>query len=125
MNQAISRETGFGKGPDDMTEWGRRALAGLAIYGDRRIVLIALMGIASGLPLLLTLSTLSYWLRSQGVDLAAIGLFAAVGLPYSLKPLWAPVIDQLPVPVLTRMFGQRRGWAYDVDAGRRQTRCPR
>ena len=94
-----------------MTEWGRRALAGLAIYGDRRIVLIALMGVASGLPLLLTLSTLSYWLRSKGVDLAAIGLFAAVGLPYSLKPLWAPIIDQLPVPVLTRLFGQRRGWA--------------
>ncbi len=92
----------------------QRLIAGLAIYGDRRIVLIALMGIASGLPLLLTLSTLSYWLRTQGLDLGAIGLFAAVGIPYSLKLLWAPLIDRLPVPLLTTALGQRRGWAVTI-----------
>lgn len=94
--------------------WWARTVAGLAIYTDRRIVLIALMGVASGLPLLLTLSTLSYWLRTEGLDLGAIGLFAAVGLPYSLKPLWAPVIDQIPIPGLTRRLGQRRGWALAI-----------
>ena len=81
--------------------WVQRLIASLAIYADRRIILIALMGVASGLPLLLTLSTLSYWLRTQGLDLGAIGLFAAVGIPYSLKFLWAPLIDRLPVPILT------------------------
>jgi len=94
--------------------WVQRLIASMAIYADRRIVLIALMGVASGLPLLLTLSTLSYWLRTQGLDLGAIGLFAAVGIPYSLKFLWAPLIDRLPVPFLTRMLGQRRGWAIAI-----------
>lgn len=91
-----------------------RLVRSVAIYGDRRIVLIALMGFASGLPLLLTLSTLSYWLRSRGLDLTTIGIFAAVGLPYSLKFLWAPVIDQCPLPGLTRWLGQRRGWAIAI-----------
>jgi PAT family beta-lactamase induction signal transducer AmpG len=89
----------------------QRFWAGLLIYKDRRIILIALMGVASGLPLLLTLSTLGYWLRIQGLDLTSIGLFAAVGLPYSLKFLWAPIIDKVPLPVLTARFGQRRSWA--------------
>ncbi len=93
---------------------GQRLLTSVAIYGDRRIVLIALMGVASGMPLLLTLSTLSYWLRTQGLDLTSIGLFAAVGLPYSLKFLWAPVIDTLPLPFFTQTFGQRRGWALAI-----------
>ena len=87
---------------------------GIAIYGDRRIVLIALMGLASGLPLLLTLSTLGWWLRKEGVDLTTIGIFAAVGLPYATKFLWAPIIDQLPFPLMTRLFGQRRGWALAI-----------
>ncbi|NMM45833.1 AmpG family muropeptide MFS transporter [Rhodospirillaceae bacterium KN72] len=97
-----------------MTEWGRRALAGLAIYKDRRIVLIALMGIASGLPLLLTLSTLTYWLRTVGVDRTTIGILALVGLPYTLKPLWAPILDQLPAPYPFARLGQRRGWAIII-----------
>ncbi|MDF1750009.1 MAG: MFS transporter [Alphaproteobacteria bacterium] len=92
----------------------QRFWAGLLIYKDRRVLLIALMGIASGLPLLLTLSTLGYWLRTQGLDLTSIGLFAAVGLPYSLKFLWAPVIDKVPLPVLTAQLGQRRSWALFI-----------
>ena len=62
----------------------------LAVYADRRILLIAFMGFSSGLPLLLTLSTLSYWLAKLGVSKTSIGLFALVGTPYSFKFLWAP-----------------------------------
>ncbi|MGE3968521.1 MAG: MFS transporter, partial [Dongiaceae bacterium] len=57
----------------------------LAVYLDRRMLVILLMGFSSGLPLLLTLSTLSYWLAKVGVDKTAIGLFALVGIPYSFK----------------------------------------
>ncbi|MEX2009087.1 MAG: MFS transporter, partial [Dongiaceae bacterium] len=89
----------------------------LRVYRDRRIFVIFLMGFSSGLPLLLTLSTLSYWLAKVGVDKTAIGLFALVGVPYSLKFLWAPVIDQVSLPGLTRLFGRRRGWALATQAG--------
>ncbi len=82
----------------------------IAVYGDRRLLVILLMGFSSGLPLLLTLSTLSYWLSKLGVDRTAIGLFASVGLPYSLKFLWAPFLDQIRPPFL----GRRRGWALVI-----------
>src|SRR3546814_16664019 len=74
------------------------------------------MGFSSGLPLLLTLSTLSYWLAKVGVDKTSIGLFALVGLPYSLKFLWAPVIDQVRIPGLARLLGHRRSWALVTQA---------
>ena len=72
---------------------------------------ILAMGFASGLPLLLTTSTLSYWLSTRGVDKTAIGLFALVGLPYALKFLWAPALDLVAVPWLGRRLGRRRAWA--------------
>lgn len=93
-----------------LTTWGRA----LSVYRDRRFVYILLMGFSSGLPLLLTLSTLSYWLATVGIDKTAIGLFALVGLPYSFKFLWAPVIDHVALPVVTRRFGRRRGWALVI-----------
>jgi PAT family beta-lactamase induction signal transducer AmpG len=70
-------------------------------------MLVALvMGFASGLPLLLTISVLQAWMKEEGVDLAVIGLMALVGLPYTLKFLWAPVLDRYTIP----LFGRRRGW---------------
>jgi PAT family beta-lactamase induction signal transducer AmpG len=81
-----------------------------AVYLDRRMLAIALMGFASGLPLLLTTSTLSYWLATRGVDKTTIGLFALVGLPYSLKFLWAPALDAVRVPWLGARLGRRRAW---------------
>ncbi|MGH8635529.1 MAG: AmpG family muropeptide MFS transporter [Burkholderiales bacterium] len=71
-----------------------------------RMLIAALMGFASGLPLLLTGSVLQAWLRDGGVDLASIGLFALVGLPYTLKFLWSPLFDRYALPLL----GRRRGW---------------
>ena len=82
----------------------------IAVYSDRRLLVILLMGFSSGLPLLLTLSTLSYWLSKLGVDRTSIGLFASVGLPYSFKFLWAPFLDQIRPPFL----GRRRGWALVI-----------
>ena len=71
-------------------------------------------GFASGLPLLLTLSTLTFWLAEAKVDKAAIGLFALVGLPYTWKFVWAPIIDRVPLPLFTPLLGRRRGWLLFV-----------
>jgi PAT family beta-lactamase induction signal transducer AmpG len=84
---------------------------GRSLYFDRRMLAIALMGFASGLPLLLTTSTLGYWLSKVGIDKTTIGLFALVGLPYALKFLWAPVLDRATIPVLGAALGRRRSWA--------------
>ncbi len=76
-----------------------------AIFSGRMLVAL-LMGFASGLPLLLTGSVLQAWLKDGGIDLKAIGLFALVGLPYTLKFLWSPLFDRYALPYL----GRRRGW---------------
>jgi PAT family beta-lactamase induction signal transducer AmpG len=73
-------------------------------------MIVLLLGFSSGLPLALSGSTLQIWMREAGVDLGTIGLFALVGTPYTLKFLWAPLVDALHVPVFTRAFGRRRGW---------------
>ncbi|HZK89523.1 MAG TPA: AmpG family muropeptide MFS transporter [Stellaceae bacterium] len=72
------------------------------------------MGFSSGLPLALTFGTLSYWLAELGVSLTAIGLFGLVRASYSLKFLWSPLIDRLPIPFLTRRLGRRRSWALTI-----------
>ncbi|MFD2232503.1 AmpG family muropeptide MFS transporter [Phaeospirillum tilakii] len=81
-----------------------------AAYLDRRVLQMLVLGFASGLPLLLTFSTLSAWLKTEGIGRATIGAFALVGTPYALKFLWAPLIDRLSLPLLTRRLGRRRGW---------------
>ena len=77
---------------------------------DPRMVALALLGFSSGLPLLLIYSTLSFWLMEEGLTIATVGLFAATSTPYSLKFLWAPLLDRLPLPGLTRWLGRRRGF---------------
>ncbi len=83
---------------------------GFAVYLQPRVLIVMLLGFSSGLPLALSGSTLLVWMREAGVDLGTIGLFALVGTPYTLKFLWAPLVDALHVPLLTRAFGRRRGW---------------
>lgn len=68
------------------------------------------LGFAGGLPFLLVFSTLTAWLRDDGVSRSAIGFFAWVGITYSVKVLWAPVVDRLALPILTKRLGQRRSW---------------
>jgi PAT family beta-lactamase induction signal transducer AmpG len=88
----------------------RRLSDTLAVYLKRRVLVVAFLGFSSGLPLALSGSTLLVWMREVGVDLGTIGLFALVGTPYTVKFLWAPLVDALDVPVLSRRFGRRRGW---------------
>jgi MFS transporter, PAT family, beta-lactamase induction signal transducer AmpG len=92
------------------------APSGFSVYLQPRVLIVAAMGFASGLPLLLTLSTLSLWLAEAGIDKTTIGLFALVGLPYSIKFLWSPVIDRMPLPPFTALLGRRRGWAIAIQA---------
>jgi len=73
---------------------------------SRRMLVALVMGFACGLPLLLTMSVLQAWMKDEGVDLAVIGMMALVGLPYTLKFLWAPFLDRFTLPFL----GRRRGW---------------
>jgi MFS transporter, PAT family, beta-lactamase induction signal transducer AmpG len=81
-----------------------------AVYLKRRVLIVLFLGFSSGLPLALSGSTLLVWMTESGVNLGTIGLFALVGTPYTIKFLWAPVIDALDVPFLSRHFGRRRGW---------------
>src|SRR5246127_3804608 len=82
----------------------------LAVYCKRRVLIVLFLGFSSGLPLALSGSTLLVWMTEARVNLGTIGLFALVGTPYTLKFLWAPIIDALHVPLFTRKFGRRRGW---------------
>ncbi|KYH01932.1 MFS transporter [Bradyrhizobium sp. DOA1] len=82
----------------------------LAVYLQPRVLIVLFLGFSSGLPLALSGSTLLVWMAEAGVDLGTIGLFALVGTPYTLKFLWAPLVDALHVPLFTRAFGRRRGW---------------
>lgn len=90
-----------------MNPWRRS----FADYTDRRVLLILPLGFASGIPLLLTFSTLSAWFATAGVSRAAIGAFALVGTPYAFKFLWSPLIDRLPPPI---PLGRRRGWGIAI-----------
>ncbi len=75
-----------------------------------------LLGISSGFPLTLLIWTMSYWLSKVGVDKKTIGFAFALGTPYTLKFLWAPLVDGSSIPLLTRLLGQRRAWLWTVQA---------
>src|SRR3982074_1701420 len=97
--------------PDTATRPVRPTIADtLAVYLKPRVLIVLFLGFSAGLPLALSGSTLLVWMREAGVDLGTIGLFALVGTPYTLKFLWAPLVDALHVPLFTRALGRRRGW---------------
>jgi MFS transporter, PAT family, beta-lactamase induction signal transducer AmpG len=83
---------------------------GWRYYLQQKIVVIFFLGFSSGLPFPLVYSTLSFWLAEAGVQLSTVSTFAWLGFAYSLKFIWAPLVDSLRLPVLTRIFGRRRGW---------------
>ncbi|MBL4907367.1 MAG: AmpG family muropeptide MFS transporter [Sneathiella sp.] len=87
-----------------------RWIEAIAIYRDPRVLTILFLGFSSGLPLALTGTTLSLWLREEGITLTSIGLFANVATPYALKFLWAPLIDKMPLPIFGKLLGRRRSW---------------
>jgi PAT family beta-lactamase induction signal transducer AmpG len=86
--------------------WGEA----FAVYAQPPVITMLFLGFVAGLPFLLVFSTLTAWLRSEGVEVAAIGFFSWIGITYSIKFFWAPVVDRLPLPILTRLLGQRRSW---------------
>ena len=84
----------------------------LDIFRNRRVAVICLLGFSSGLPLALTSGTLQAWMTVSGVDLATIGIFTLVGIPYTWKFVWAPLMDLYVPPFL----GRRRGWIAAMQA---------
>jgi PAT family beta-lactamase induction signal transducer AmpG len=82
----------------------------LTVYLKPRVLIVLFLGFSAGLPLALSGATLLVWMREAGVNLGTIGLFALVGTPYTAKFIWAPLVDALDVPVLSRLLGRRRGW---------------
>ncbi|MPZ59071.1 MAG: MFS transporter [Rhizobiales bacterium] len=82
----------------------------VTVFFKPRVLIVLLLGFASGVPLALSGSTLAVWMTESGVDLKTIGLFTLVGLPYTFKFLWAPLVDAINVPLLSRWLGRRRGW---------------
>jgi PAT family beta-lactamase induction signal transducer AmpG len=82
----------------------------LAIYAHPRVVTFLFLGFSAGLPFLLVFSTLSAWLRAFGVSRTAIGFISWIGITYSIKFVWSPVVDRVPLPFLTRRLGRRRSW---------------
>lgn len=103
-DSAVSREDA------PITESGG-ARRSLNVYTDRRVLMVLALGFSSGLPLLLTLSTLSAWLATAGITRKVIGAFLLVGVPYSFKFVWSPLVDRLPAPL---PLGRRRGWGIAI-----------
>lgn len=89
----------------------------LSVYKKPATLRMPFLGFSSGLPLLLVLGTLGFWLRESGVDLKTIGFMSWVGLCWGMKWLWAPLVDRLRLPYLTRAFGRRRAWLFLAQIG--------
>ena len=88
----------------------RGMLGALAVFGERRILIMLGLGFSAGLPNFLIFDTMSAWLRAAGLSLAVISLFSLATLPYSFKFLWAPLVDRTTIPLLTKWLGHRRSW---------------
>lgn len=94
-------------------EW----LESLKIYTHPRVVGMLFLGFSAGLPLLLVLGTLSFWLREAGIDRATIGFLSWIGLTYGFKWAWAPLVDRVPLPLLHDWLGRRRSWLLFAQLG--------
>jgi len=88
----------------------------LRLYRERRVVTMLFLGFSSGLPLLLVFGTLSRWLSEAGVERSTIGFISWVALAYGFKWVWAPLVDRMPIPFLTRHMGRRRAWLFTAQA---------
>ncbi|MDX1625519.1 MAG: AmpG family muropeptide MFS transporter [Wenzhouxiangellaceae bacterium] len=99
------------------TARGRSWSEALRVYTRPSVVRMLFFGFSAGLPFLLVFTTLTAWLRDYGVSRSAIGFFAWIGTTYSIKVLWSPVVDRVPLPLLTRWLGQRRSWMLLAQVG--------
>ena len=89
----------------------------LAIYAHPRVITFLFLGFSAGLPFLLVFTTLSAWLRAYGVSRTAIGFLSWIGITYSIKFVWSPVVDRVPLPIITRLLGRRRSWMLLAQTG--------
>ncbi len=92
-------------------------VAALSVYRHPRVLGMLFLGFSAGLPFLLLFSTLSFWMSDVGVSVTTIGLFSWVGITFSIKVFWAPVVDRLSVPPFTTLLGKRRGWMLLAQIG--------
>lgn len=88
----------------------------LAAFKHRRVITMLFLGFSAGMPILLIFSSLGLWLREAGIERATVTYFSWAALGYSFKFVWAPLVDQLPLPWLTRIMGRRRGWMLVAQA---------
>ncbi len=88
----------------------RQFLTDFRVYLEPAAWRMLVLGFSAGLPLFLVLGTLSFWLREAGIDRTTIGYLSWVSLAYAFKWLWAPLVDRMPIPLLTQALGRRRGW---------------
>src|SRR3954465_5774839 len=95
---------------------GRGFVATMGPYIRPRPIAALLLGISSGFPLALLLGTMGFWLTKVGIDKKTVGFAIGLTTPYTLKFLWAPLIDRLELPLLSRLFGQRRSWLFLIQA---------
>jgi PAT family beta-lactamase induction signal transducer AmpG len=89
----------------------------LATYTHPRVVTLLFLGFSAGLPFLLVFSTLSAWLREFGISRTAIGFISWIGITYSFKFVWSPIVDRVPLPWITRWLGRRRAWMLLAQVG--------
>src|SRR5690606_32343956 len=89
----------------------------LLIYREPKVLAMLFLGFSAGLPFMLVFSTLSAWLRDAGIERTAIGMLSWVGLVFTLKFFWAPIVDRMPLPWLTRVLGRRRSWMLLAQIG--------
>jgi PAT family beta-lactamase induction signal transducer AmpG len=106
-----------GNAPGRPRSGWRGWLDALGAYRDRRVLAMLFLGFSAGLPFMLVFSTLSAWLREVGIERATIGMLSWVGIIYSIKFFWAPVVDRLALPLLGRLLGRRRSWMLLAQAG--------
>lgn len=95
----------------------RSWLEAMAVYRHPRVLAMLFLGFSAGLPLLLVFGTLSAWLSIADIDRSTIGHVSWVATLYALKFAWAPLVDRVPIPLLSRAFGQRRGWMLLAQTG--------
>lgn len=95
----------------------RRWRDAVAVYRTPAALRMLFFGFSAGLPFLLVFGTLSFWLREAGIDRTTIGFASGVALAYAFKWVWAPLVDRLPLPVLTRALGRRRSWLLFAQLG--------
>lgn len=99
--------------PSRLQSWWQAVL----IYRQPRVLAMLFLGFSAGLPFMLVFQTLSAWLRQSGIERATIGMLAWVGIVYSIKFLWAPIVDRMRLPLLYRFLGRRRSWMILAQIG--------